>query len=176
MNLHQQIAYLNQQPFEYEILSNEDGSQFIPIWIVEALLSEVDPFWNTDNFKFQTLNVEGVPFVSASIEMVLHFGDNLVRRTGATTFQVVNFENVEAVALAEATKNAAKKYGSRLGKDLNGRNGDNIKSEPRPIKEKKKPVLMSPDIRINEMYSKAVVENNAQKIEALTAIYDFSKL
>lgn len=131
----EKTQWLLQEPTIEEIRNNSDGSQFIPIAIVESLLTELtNGDWSTSHFNY-SVHVYGTTLlITASVELdvtyeavVLH-GDYIYRKmVGATTFtDSKHGSNLDfaATALSECIKNAAKKLGPRFGKNLNGRAGD----------------------------------------------------
>lgn len=129
--------WLQQEPDPTEISKNSDGSDFIPIGIIEPLLDELtDGDWSTSNFKYSTQVYGTTLLISASVELSVRykiktgepgFGvwDTVRRRiSGAVTFTDATHGsnlNFAATALSECIKNAAKKLGPRFGRNLNDR-------------------------------------------------------
>lgn len=168
--------WIDDDPPQEEIDQNADGSEFIPIPIVEDLLYKVDPYWGTENFKFRIFNIEQFFFASSSVELVINFFGTIRRLVGASTFEISEGENVEAKALSESTKNASKKLGKRFGKNLNGRGDMLVKEMPLPApkkngKEKPPAVKLQPDLKIQAQYNHAV-ENKTGMVDVLEALYE----
>ena len=64
--------WLEQSPKPEEIATNADGSQYIPIGIVEQLLDDMTGGgWDTQNFKF----VMDGDFISSSVELSICAAD-----------------------------------------------------------------------------------------------------
>lgn len=172
-------SWVNNEVPEEEIDYNDDGSEFIPIPIVEGLLSKVDLCWGTENFKFRIFSIGERTFASGSLELVLVFFGKIRRIVGAATFEIFGGENVEAVCTSECTKNASKKLGRRFGKFLNGRGDMLVRQGASPTikkngKQKPPAVKMQPDKYIREAYAKAVANNDTNIISTLENAYDFT--
>lgn len=139
--------WLNQEPPAQEISKNNDGSEFIPIAIVEGLLDEyTDRTWKTCGFQFSLHPYGTTLLISASVELIVyHYADeSRIYRSmvGAITFTDIAYGsnlNFAATALSECIKNAAKKLGPRFGKNLNGRGGDlvSLKLIDEPVRDNK---------------------------------------
>lgn len=137
-------TWIQEEPPAGEIALNKNGSQYIPIAIVESLLDEyTEGHWETRNFDYSFCNYGTVFMISASVELTVWVRRNpnealMISRTitGACTFSDADFAgNLDFVgtALSECIKNAAKKLGARFGKNLNGRGemrGEVVKDKP----------------------------------------------
>lgn len=126
------IKWLDEDPPSYEIAKNNDGSEFIPIAIVEELLNKLtDRTWETKHFAWSLFSHGDVVLVSASVQLEVGYTlgpstPHCVFRsiTGAVTFTSDAYApniNLAATALSECIKNAAKKLGRRFGNKLNDR-------------------------------------------------------
>ena len=154
--------WLNEQPKPEEILSNDDGSQYIPIGTVEQLLDDATgQTWGTRNFQFDTHGGNG--FFSASIELI--FLDRIL--LGAITFHDTDYpdnRDFAGTALSECLKNAAKKLGNRFGRSLN-----RLEKKPKAYKE---PIKLKPDAKTMQLYAYALLNNDFKKRDELLDIYD----
>lgn len=161
------IEWLQQQPLPEEVSKNDDGSEFIPIVIVETNLDELtDGDWSTKNFQY-SVHVYGTTLlISASVELCVSYAVNIgkpgyghwvvLNRTlvGAVTFtDLKHGSNLDfaATGLSEAIKNAAKKLGPRFGKNLNGRGGD-LNKATLPLEPLEKPIM---DVITQKKYENA---------------------
>jgi hypothetical protein len=165
-------TWLQEHPKPEEVKENEDGSQYIPIGIVEQLLDRMtDNNWETKKFKIH-FNPE-YDLISASLELwVPAYGtiDHYRALTGAITFKAADYapnEDFAAIAVSECIKNAAKKLGNRFGRSLNGRT-ENFTPKP-----KKQSVKLKPDSKIKHEYLQAIANLDETKIAVLEGIYDF---
>src|SRR5258707_2787916 len=172
------LGWLSQEPEEHEIANNKDGSQFIPIARVESLLDELTKgTWDTDQFQYSTLMYGTTLMISASIQLLVEYGQDdkgaggVYRRlVGAVTFANMDYaDNLDfaGTALSEAIKNAAKKLGPRFGKNLNGR------GEIKETREGRKSIKLIPDQAIKAQYSAAIHNNRQNEIKNLESIYNF---
>jgi hypothetical protein len=164
-------TWLQEHPKPEEVKENEDGSQYIPIGIVEQLLDRMtDNNWETKKFKIH-FNPE-YDLISASLELwVPAYGtiDHYRALTGAITFKAADYapnEDFAAIAVSECIKNAAKKLGNRFGRSLNGRT-ENFTPKP-----KKQSVKLKPDVTVMNKYLYYLTEGNEEEIQKLTSIYD----
>lgn len=168
------MDWLNSEPPAEEIMTNDDGSQYIPIGIIENLLTQYsNSKWSTTNFKWNFLQQATTLFISGSVEIVIHIFGFPRHLTGAATitdFAYAGNQDYIATVLSEATKNAAKKLGVRFGKNLNGR------SEKRTngLTEKKS-VKLKPDAGIMKIYMDALGFGDIDKVTQLEKIYDIRK-
>lgn len=168
--------WMDTDPPEEELSQNEDGSEFIPIWMVERGLGLIDPAWSTDNFKFRVFTIGDKTFASSSLEGMISTPYGRVKRIGSSTFQinpdVESIDSIESASLSESTKNFAKKICKRLGRDLNGRS-DVIRKEQAGPKKKKEAVKTTPDAITRLRYVKALADNDTATVNLLDSIYNF---
>lgn len=174
--------WINDAPAETEIDTNPDGSQFIPIFHVEKKLDRLDPFWGTDNFKFQFLkSVSGMTFCDASIEVVVSYAGRTRKLVGAVTIVIpadTDFEdpfmnkNFSATCKSEAIKNAVKAIGRAFGQDLNDR-GIILVPAASPVKGKTKPpaVKKDPDEKTQRIFNQEY-EKGSGLVDVLKAMYN----
>ncbi len=167
------LDWLKGDPLPEEIRFNEDGSAFIPIEIVETLLTEVDPFWSDSAFRMKTFSIGGKHFASSSITLHVAINARTISRTGAATLEITeDATNVEAIMLSEAKKNAAKKYGNRFGANLNRNDSvDPATTSQVRVKKEKVATKMPADDGIIKKYLTAVANNDTENIKRLTAAY-----
>ena len=155
-------TFLEQQPKPEEILVNEDGSQYIPIGIVENLLDAItDKTWGTRNFTFDTHGGNG--FFSASLELL--FFDRVL--VGTITFHETDYDDnrdYAAIAASECIKNAAKRLGNRFGRSLN-----RIEKKQKAQKES---VKLKPDAKIMQQYNYALISKDYSTVDKIVSIYD----
>lgn len=172
-------SWVNDDVPEDDIRHNANGSEFIPIQIIEGLLSRLDVCWGTENFKFRVFNIHEQTFASGSLELVVMFFGKLRRIIGAATFEIFGGENVEAITKSECIKNGSKILGKRMGRDLNNRDDTLVRETTSPTikkngKQKPPAVKMHPDKYIREAYAKAVANNDTNIISTLENAYDFT--
>lgn len=113
---------------EVACLDAEKTIEYIPIGIVEKILDEAG-YWGTSDFKFSTYKSVNTTFASGSIVLTIGWynpnGDLLEwKRVGAATIPIFTTDenkDYEGTVLSLALSNAAKKFGRRLGRHLNGR-------------------------------------------------------
>lgn len=174
--------WINTPPTEEELATNEDGSQYIPIGIVETKLYKLDSHWGTERFIFRLLVANGNLFADASLELVVTYGGKTRRLVGAVTLLIppeTDFTdpqanlNFSAVCKSEATKNAAKIVGVAMGQGLNDRLTINTPQQNKPVNGRKKPdpVEMLPDGKIQQEYNFAVESLNQKAIDVLKQVY-----
>lgn len=177
-------SWINDDPLEIDY--NADESEFIPIFYIEQKLTKLDPFWGTENFKFQFIRGgSNVAFADGSLEIVVMYGGRIRRLVGAATILVpantdftdpmVN-TNYGATIKSECIKNGVKAIGRSFGSHLNERD---IIFTPanKTLKNgaKKRPaVKMKADKSIREAYAKAVVNNDTNIVTTLENAYDFN--
>lgn len=176
--------WLNEEP---EIIDyNLDGSTFIPILIVERQLTELDPHWSTENFKFRTFIVNDKVYVSSSIELVVTYAGTTRRLVGASTYEFksdenleygsATLENAEPTSLSESLKNGVKRLGKRFGSELNDRVTDVIRNgKKKPARSIENSVKNDADEKIMEMYKEAVANGNTQITTMLERRYNIKK-
>lgn len=180
----QLLDWLNYPPAEEEISKNLDGSEFIPIGIVENKLTRLDPFWGTENFRFQLIQgASGCMFADGSLELVVTYGGRTRRLVGAATLlvpadtefdnPVVN-SNFGATVKSECIKNSAKGCGRSFGSALNERDLilTPVNKSQKNGKQKPPAVKMKPDSKIQSQYNKAFENNEDGLIAALNDIYE----
>lgn len=98
----------------------ENEAEYIPIAVLENDFEVADSNWSTTDFKFNLHKVGNGILVEGSV--MLHVRN--ISRPGAASFYInpegLN-QNYSATALSLATSNAAKRFGKRWGRELNGR-------------------------------------------------------
>lgn len=115
-----------QQPLESDIKSNEDGSVFIPIGIVQNKLDDLpDAEWSFILTEY-TANKKTI---SGFGELIIEYWEEahkyVIRRTGSATLDVsIEVKGSLPWLESEMQKNAAKKLGPWFGRDLNRENND----------------------------------------------------
>lgn len=99
----------------------DNNAEYIPIGLIEQDLDEYSGNdWGTSGFKFQVVKTGSYWFADASVVLNVK-GREMV---GAVTFQIGSRdENMDysGTALSFCIANAAKKFGIRFGRELNGR-------------------------------------------------------
>lgn len=179
-------SWLNEEP-EF-IDCNLDGSEFIPILIIERLLTELDCGWGTENFKFRIITFENKTYISSSVELVISYGGKTRRIVGASSYELrpregidfTTLENSEPTSLSESIKNAAKKLGKRMGSELNGRydsirgvkDTDTYSSGYKKLGSRSA-VDMPPPPDIIERYKAAEEKGDIATLRSLEKIYQF---
>ena len=161
--------WLDQSPKPEEIATNPDGSQYIPIGIVEQLLDDMTgKDWGTSNFKCTISETFEHTLVHASVELTFANDLGAYRvMAGSKTFNINDYPDNQdwaAIALSECIKNAAKKLGRRFGRELNGR-------VDKPV-IKKEGVLPKPDEKIMQKYLAALTAGDEATIKKLVSMYD----
>jgi len=117
--------WLNKEPLAEEISFNDDGSQYLPIAIVEEKLSRLtDGLWSTTSFTYKIQEFGESLIILASIELTVTY--NSITRTliGCTTFSDKTYginQDWLATAKSECIKNASKALGLQFGSGLNNR-------------------------------------------------------
>ena len=176
------VEWLNQEPPSEEIATNNDGSQYIPIGIVESLLDELTgKSWEVTEFRLQFTPYKDFLLISASIELSVGFyvapeGPNIDatyssifrKLSGAITFTEREYgDNIDfaGIALSECIKNAAKKLGPRFGRSLNGR----VNATEKRANIKQKPRM---DAVTAVKYRKAKMNGDMQTIVDIENYYD----
>lgn len=174
-------SWINDDPIEIDY--NADGSEFIPIFYIEQKLTKLDPFWGTENFKFQLLkSASGLMFADGSLELVVTYGGRTRKLVGSTTMLIpadtdfndplVN-SNFAGTIKSIATSNACKPIGANFGQLLNDRGAITSPTQKTQKNGKQKPpaVKMKPDEKIQSQYNKAYEQKNGLVI-VLENIYD----
>lgn len=118
------MAALNEQPTS--VLSNQDGSQYIPIGVIEKKLDEIFSSWNTSNWRSSIIIITGKEYYDASVELIVFDKESkvTVTKTGSVTFPIFEMDdnkNYAATALSFCIANAAKRLGKVFGRELNNR-------------------------------------------------------
>lgn len=174
-------AWINTPPSQDHI-ETINGAEFIPIGIVETLLYKLDSHWGTENFKFQVIELMGVPLVSGSLELVVTYGGRTRRLVGAATLPVdptlnmldpyVN-ANFSAVLKSECTKNAVKPIGLSMGQGLNDRTVITTPQKETPnLGKAKRPALFpQPDEAMQGSYNRAVESVNQPLMKSIKNTY-----
>lgn len=172
------LKWLLEQPQPEEIQDNTDGSQYLPIGIVETKLRQFDPAWSANNFTFLPISFYDGTYLNGSIEVTVSicFGDGgkyMKVMVGAATIKAEDYlPNTDwaATLKAECIKNAVKALGAQFGSELNGRvdvRKDIVGNKQRPRADK-----IVPDANILEQYREAVAKGNEKKRVMIEAAYD----
>lgn len=177
--------WINTPPTEEELATNDDGSEYIPIGIVEKKLYRLDTHWGTENFKFQLwVGKSGIMWAEGSLEVCLSYGGRFRRLVGAATMIVpadAEFDNpavnsnFSATLKSEAIKNSVKAIGLSFGAGLNDRLTINTPQQKPVLNGRKRagPVKIPADTEIRKAYAKAIVEKNTTLIESFEKNYEF---
>ncbi len=183
MNDVERIRWLDENPPEEEISLNPDASEFLDIVVVENLLTELDSFWGTENFKSRVFQINDSWFGSASLELVVSYSGKTRRIVGAATLKVapndlgeIDITHLEPTLASECKKNGSKKLGRRFGKYLNDRGQTQVATTTKSKREKRPAVLMIADERIRTQYRHAKELGNDKLVLTLESIYDKSTL
>lgn len=171
--------WIGQQPDPNDVTDSPEGGKQIPIDRLKPLLSELDPSWGTENFKWNYITLEDGVYCNGSVELVLSYGGIKRRLTGAATFNIETYArdstpntHFVAIMLANCTKNAALNVGRRFGSEIN-LIGDTYTSVTKVKRGVKEAVLIIPDKLIREKYAKAMVSKDHETIKRLESMYDF---
>lgn len=178
-SLDEWMKWLGEAPDPNDVTDSPEGGKHIPIEKLKALLTQLDPGWGTENFRWTFAVIEDQVYCNASIELVVSYGGIKRRVTGACTFNTRTYATNEAanthfvaIALANSLKNAAMNCGRKLGADLNIVNGDTYSN---PIKSKKREsVKLIPDADIRKRYAIAVAGGKKQEVDKFESMYDFT--
>lgn len=99
----------------------DNGAEYIPIGQIEQELDEyTGNDWGTSDFKFQMIKNGSYWFADASVTLIV-LGRSMA---GAVTFPISSRDDnmdYSGTALSFCIANAAKKFGIRFGRGLNGR-------------------------------------------------------
>lgn len=162
---------------------NADGSEFIPIGIIEGSLTKLDPHWGDENFRFQIFTGRsGAMLADGSLELIVTYGGRQRRLVGAATMLIpadVDFDdpsinsNYGATIKAECRKNAAKGLGLHFGAGLNDRLTINTPQQKPVLNGRKKPdaVEINPDDKIQQQYNFAAETLNEKAMLVLKQVY-----
>jgi len=176
-------SWINEPPAEEEIMRNADGSEFIPIPLVERKLTKLDPLWSTQNFRFKMLvGVSGNALIDGSLELLLTYGGRKRSLVGAATILIpenvditdpANNTNYGAWLKSECTKNAVKPIGLAFGQGLNDRLYFEPSAPKTPRVGLKKPPAekMIPDKVAQHAFNKAYEANSERTMKAYRDIY-----
>lgn len=139
-----------------EVFDNADGSQYIPVAIVEGLLDLLtDTHWSTNNFVFGSSERilkpnEEVGYIGGKVELTVTYGSITRTLTGvcdikvddliAKTINEKDNESYQATVLSHCLCNAAKKLGNRFGRSLNGRGVNKVEDKKESISEIEKEI------------------------------------
>lgn len=162
--------WLESEPPKSEVESNPNGSRFIPIEYIRALLDRLNG--TVKNYRVQ-LYRDGIGMAAAgSLELTVTIDGKERTVTGA-----YNLKLNEAIGgywngslKSDCIKNAAAELGRRLGRDLNiGNDAPTIAKQQLTIQER---VKMKPDSKIMKQFLTAIEKKDQAAITALTNIYD----
>jgi hypothetical protein len=155
------------KPEEIAYLDEEKKIAYIPIGIIENILDELRGFdieWQLTNFKFSSFKSGNTTFVSGSVELELcTSGCTPLKRVGAATLPVYTRDenkDYEGTILSMCVSNAAKKFGKRFGRHLNGR----MEVGETAVKPKPEPEIN----RMDERFEKMI--DDCKSLEELGAI------
>lgn len=170
--------WLDTEPTIDEIIEI-DGVLCISNLIIEELLDELtDKNWETINYTSKFVkDHNGNHFISASLELVVHYSGKTRRITGAVSFPLNYFPNnthYDNTAKTLCISNAASDLGKRFGRGLN-KVHPVVTSGKQYMGVSVQNTKMKPDADIMQEYIKAVTECNYEKISALEYIYEFPK-
>lgn len=180
-------SWIDNDPEEGEVETNDDGSQFIPIYFVERKLFKLDSHWGTEDFHFQLFKgVSNAMLVQSSLELVVTYGGRTRRIVGSTTAFVpadVDFtdplvnSNYSGTLKSENIKNAAKTIGNAFGAALNERDIilTPVNKSQKNGKQKPPAVKMKPDSKIQKQYDDAMDRLDTGMMQLLESIYDFNQ-
>lgn len=172
----QNYKWINDSPPSEIIESNPDGSVFIPIGHIETLLTKLDAFWGTENYRFKLIaGHSGAMLADGSLEVVVSYGGRTRRLVGAATLVIpadINLENpyenhnFGATVKSECIKNAVKAIGLAFGAGLNDRltYTPTDKKPAQNGRKKPDPVQMPVDEAMQRQYN-AAVDNGNEKLK-----------
>lgn len=144
--------WLQDSPLLEEIRINPDGSEFLPIAIVESLLDQLtDTAWSITFYDFESNelkeiiekngNKESVSYalLCGTVHLDIHYGGIQRVLIGCAQKRITDFkakteldkdnEDFKATMFSLALCNAAKKLGNRFGRSLNGRGIGKVQDE-----------------------------------------------
>lgn len=164
-----------------EVFDNTDGSQYIPVAIVEGLLDLLtDTHWSTNNFVYGSSKRvlkpnEEVGYIGGKVELTVTYGNITRTLTGvcdikvddliAKTINEKDNESYQATVLSHCLCNAAKKLGNRFGRSLNGRGVNKVE-------DKKEMPLPVPDKGVIKLWLKYCEDGDIKMQEIFLTIYD----
>lgn len=158
-----------------EVFENADGSQYIPIAIVESLLDQLTDYnWSTPTFDFESnelwenIEKDGISelacyiLLCGTISLNIKYGGFERNIIGCAQKRITDFkstdkkvkdnEDYKATMFSLALCNAAKKLGNRFGRILNSRGVLKVKED------KEKPSISELDLQI-ESVKKSMIED-----------------
>ena len=108
------------------LVIKNNGGDYIPIGEQEKMLDAIFDGWETVEFKFNAIQVEGRLLISAQIYLRVWSDSFSTGRVGAISFWVTGAETgIEAdyagIAKSYALNNACKSLGKVFGRELNNR-------------------------------------------------------
>jgi hypothetical protein len=177
--------YVNQLPSEDDIaaLTDDKGNviaKYLPIDVIERDLDRWA--WRTENFTYQqyrSLDKYGKPCVSASLELVIPWKDDIGRiterrLTGGCNFVISSYApngHFVATAKSECVKNAASDLGRKFGRGLN--------EEMAPVSEQvaafeKPKAKMKPDASLLAQYKAARERGDITAMSIFENVYEIN--
>lgn len=175
--------WINDAPAENDILKNEDGSEYIPIGIVELKLTKLDSHWGTENFWFNLIHTPNGDMLSVgSIDITIEYGGKKRKLVGTATLFVPadvsmgeGNTNFSATTKSECIKNGVKAIGRNFGSELNDRIPTIEKSKPsgspRVGRVKPPPVEMVADSKAQDGFNKAYEAGNTKIMDQYKLMY-----
>jgi hypothetical protein len=158
-----------------EEIETINGAQYQPIWVIENLLDELtSATWNRCNHKFEVKEFGDDVHILTSIEVHVNYGGYSRVLIGGSSISGKDYPdnpNPAQVGIAEATKAAVKVLGRRFGRYLNDRDVNKETGK----RTEKKAVKIFADVGIMLEYTRAIQENDIEKINNLQAAYDLTK-
>jgi hypothetical protein len=140
------------------VFKNEQGAEYIPIWAIEDDLDTLDESWHKREHKWEYSKCGN--YLSTSIVVVV-FGRTLC---GASYIRITDYpseQNIMAVGISEAIKNAVKVLGKRFGRELNDRRSQ---GDTQPITKNEKQEIVKA-VKERERLKKLI--ENARTLEDL---------
>lgn len=173
--------WLDEHPTIAMLEQNEkDGSDYIPIWMIETLLNEYSNLmvtdmtdtvlpWSRYNHKYAFHEVAGFEWLSTSLELKV---GNRILLCGSM-IKLLDYpdnSNWIATGIAEATKAGVKVLGNKFGKSLNARTVLKNKNGT----QQKTSHKMKPDAEIRKKHLQAIIAKDEVTIMKLEAAYDLN--
>lgn len=108
------------------LVIKNNGGDYIPIGEQEKMLDAIFDGWETVEFKFNAIQVEGRLLISAQIYLRVWSDSFSTGRVGAISFWVTGAEtgidaDYAGIAKSYALNNACKSLGKVFGRELNDR-------------------------------------------------------
>jgi hypothetical protein len=173
-------AWLDEHPTPDMIEQNPDGSDYLPIWVVENLLEELyenkATEWDRKNHQYMVHEINGFLYLSTSFELFLkngihpEFNRTILCGSMIKLLDYPDNSNWIATGIAEATKAGVKVLGNKFGKSLNART---VLKNKNGSDKKRNTELLKPDKEIRLQHGRALLENDTDAIQKLEKIYDF---